>query len=98
MESSLSALLSASLASEAAGLERLAVLEGGLSGVAQAAAAAQAALADAASQGAAASCMLCWRGSLDCGWCAEWPLNHCAEGQQASKHMYAVHMRVLLTG
>lgn len=47
----MSALLSAALKAEANNLERIAVLEGGLSGVAQAAAAAQTALADAASQG-----------------------------------------------
>jgi hypothetical protein len=70
VESSLSALLSASLASEAASLERLAVLEGGLSGVAQAAAAAQAALADAASQGAAAALLRTWfHLSPAGGWC-----------------------------
>lgn len=51
VQSSLSALLSASLTSEANNLERIAVLEGGLSGVAKAASAAQSALADAASQG-----------------------------------------------
>lgn len=51
VQSSLSALLSASLTSEANNLERIAVLEGGLSGVAQAASAAQTALADVASQG-----------------------------------------------
>eukprot|EP00879_Flechtneria_rotunda_P012809 GHRR01013375.1.p1 GENE.GHRR01013375.1~~GHRR01013375.1.p1 ORF type:complete len:459 (+),score=289.76 GHRR01013375.1:702-2078(+) len=54
VDASLSAVVSASLSSEAAAKERMATLEGGLARLAAAAAQAQAALADAVSQGGSA--------------------------------------------
>jgi len=53
VDASLAALLSSSLSAEATNVKRMATLEGALAEVSQAAAAAQAALADAASRGEA---------------------------------------------